>query len=71
MIKRLTNHEVHSDREVIECHGFARLVVIQFIFEMIGIVHHGQFFEWHYAYKDKGLKRDDDHWKQLFSSSKK
>ena len=70
MIKRLKTHEVHSDKEVIECHCFIRLVLIQFIIKMIGIVHHVNVFEWHYDYKDIGLKRDDDYWKQLFLSSK-
>ena len=66
MIKRLKNHEVDSDKEVIECHAFARLVLIGFITTLIGIVHPDNVFEWHYNYKDKKLKRDDFHWKQLF-----
>ena len=48
---------------MIGCHDFARLVLIGSITTLIGIVHHDNVFEWHYDYRDKGLKRKYDHWK--------
>ena len=67
MMKRLTKNDFQSDPAVIEC-SWARLVLLQFILEILGMVDPGRI-EWQYDYADKGLKRDDDHWRILFLTS--
>ena len=57
-MKRVTNKDFKSSPDVIEYHPWARLVLLQFIIKVLGIVTPGPS-EWLYDYADKGLKRDD------------
>ena len=50
---------------MIDCHFWARLVLLQFILKVLQIVTPGPS-EWLYEYHDKGLNRNDDHWQRLF-----
>ena len=68
MIKRLQNKTFDAEKEVIECHGFTRLVLIEFLVNMLGICM-PEDFQWNYDFKDKGLPRDDRYWRSLYLSS--
>ena len=39
MMKRLRDNEVNIDKEVIKCHSFARQMILQFIINVLHIVH--------------------------------
>ena len=68
MIQRLQNKTFEIDKEVIECHGFTRLVLIELLVNMLDICM-PEDFQWNYDFKDKGLARDDHYWRSLFLSS--
>ena len=69
MIKRLRDNEVNIDKEVIKCHSFDRQMILQFILNLLHIVH-PEDCKWNYDYAEKKMKRDDFHWKKLFLLSR-
>ena len=69
MINRLKNKDFDIEKEVVECHSFARLVLIEFIHDMLEIFE-PKVFEWNYDYQDKGLNQDYAYWKNLFLASR-
>ena len=69
MIQRLKNTTLDTENQVIECHNPTRLLVIEFILNIVDIINI-EDYEWHYDYQEKGLARDDAYWRTLFASSK-
>ena len=68
MINRAANPRFGTESDVIECHVFARLVIIQFIHSILRIVCPEDNI-WVYNPEARKLKRNDDLWRKLFVDS--
>ena len=68
MIKRLTDKNVDTNEEEIECNDLTRYSVIQFIVSMLNLFI-PEDFHWNYDHWVKKLPRDDVYWRSLFQSS--
>ena len=68
MINRAANPRLETKSDVIECHVYSRLIIIQFIHSILRIMCPEESI-WVYDYKDRKLKRNDDLWRKIFVDS--